>query len=258
MTNLSPTTRRPEPGFSLIELLVVITIIAIISGLILGGVSHLKEDAKVHQAQALLANLMGNAGMYETKTEYPVVHHRNLPGSMIQWNDTKNWNAPGSDPANKEIIKGEYINVENDENPSYTSGRDNNFYMRQANLYIERFVWAANQLPQIRDSLPSLGSAFEDADGDGFMEVIDPWGNPIAYANNVSHNDPVTDDDFLPAYSKAFFASAGKDQKWGRARKSGEMTAAQWATYKDTDDYKDSVDNLYSFDMDRSAATRGD
>lgn len=258
MTNLSPTTRRPEPGFSLIELLVVIAIIAVISGLILGGVSHLKEGAKDHQAQALLANLMGNAGMYETKTEFPVVHHENLPGSMIVWGGNRLENAPDSNPGDTNTISANYSNDQNNGNPTYTSGNDNKFYMEQANRYIERFVWAANQLPQIRDKLPSLGSAFEDTDGDGFMEVIDPWGNPIAYANNLSHNDAVTDDDFLPVYSKAFFASAGKDQKWGRARKSGEMTAAQWDTYKDTDDYKDSVDNLYSFDMDRSAATRGD
>lgn len=271
MKNLSPTTRRPHTGFTIIELLVVIAIIAVIAGLLLGGVSIVKESAKESQAQTVLTNLMGNAGMYETKagpsSVIPHLDRTPCPGhitsdSIYHWEQPKLRNASGT--TGSVVITADYGNVENEENPSYSSGQDNDFYMRQANVYIERFIWAANQVPQIRDNLPALGSAFTDTDNDGFMEVIDPWGNPIAYADSVTHNDdpscPVEQqDNFLPVHNTPFFASAGKDQKWGLPRKRGEFTSeAAWNAYKDTDDYKFSVDNLYSFDLDRSAAKRGD
>jgi prepilin-type N-terminal cleavage/methylation domain-containing protein len=258
MTNLSPTNRPHARGFTIIELLVVIAIIAVIAGLLLGGISIVKENAKESQAQTVLTNLMGNAGMYETKTTKPIGH---LTDNIMKWGGG-GWlmNAPGRDKQ-QGAITADYINIENEENPSYDLlSEDNNYYMERANLFIERFIWAANQVPQIRDNLPALGSAFEDTDNDGFMEVIDPWGNPVAYANGVKHT-PGTDedDDFLPLHDSPFFASAGKDQKWGAPRIRGEFASeAAWNAYKDTDDYKFSVDNLYSFDLDRSAAKRGD
>jgi len=254
MKCLNRTTRRRAPGFTLIELLVVIAIIALLMGLLLVGVSALRQGAKESQAQAVLTNLMGNAGQYETKTDYAVIVS---PGStLIAWGVPRLKNAPG-EQANMGTIQALYVNDENNGNVTYSNGKDNDFYMRQANRFIERFIWAANQLPAIRNNLPSLGGAFVDADGDGFMEVIDPWGNPIAYGNAVSHNDNFTDDDFLPVYSKSFFASAGQDQKWGLPKQRGEFSSdAAWEAYKGTDDHKFAVDNLYSFDLDRSESHR--
>ena len=255
MTNLYATTRRPAAGFSLIELLVVISIIAVLAGLLLGGVSMLKAGAKESQARALLANLMGQAGQYEVKTKKPIFH---INDDILKWGGG-GWsmNAPGRE-GEVGSIKGGYVNDLNEQNPDYDDGETNFYYMKMANLYIERFIWAANQLPQIRDKLPSLGDSFDDTDGDGFMEVVDPWGNPIAYAMDVSHSDNFTDDDFLPEHPNPFFASAGADQKWGLPRKESEFASTgAWEAYLASDAYTDSFDNLYSFDLDRSAATRG-
>ncbi len=264
MKNLRPTTRPHARGFTIIELIVVIAIIAVIAGLLLGGVALVKESAKESQAVTVLTNLMGNAGMYETKTQYAILH---INDPILKWGGPGwNTNAPNP-PAQTGSIDPDYVNVENTENPTYSNGQDNNYYMERANLFIERFLWAANQVPQIRENLPALGAAFDDTDGDGFMEVLDPWGNPVAYAFSVKHpvpntlagtnNDP--EDDFLPVHANAFFASAGKDQKWGLPRVRGEFPSqAAWDAYKGSDDYKFTLDNLYSFDLDRSAAKRGD
>lgn len=265
MTNLNPTTRRHEPGprsprsirgltgFSLIELLVVIAIIAVIAGLLLGGISKLKEGGKESHARTLVTNLIGNAGQYEVKTNHPIEHNYDI---KLNWAQNKNTNAPGWDE--KEEITPGYKNKENNGDYTYDNGDKNRDYMKQANLYIERFIWAVYQLPQIRDNLPALGSSFVDADDDGFMEVVDPWGNPIAYAYNVDHSDKYPQDDFLPEHPSPFFASAGKDQMWGQSKKRGSMSTVQWKAYIDTDEYKHTLDNLYSFDLDRAAATRGD
>ena len=83
---------------------------------------------------------------------------------------------------------------------------------------------------------------------------------PVAYGNEVKHIVGVDEeDDFLPAYDGPFFASAGKDQRWGMRRKRRTTESdASWDAYKLTDDYIDALDNLYSFDLDGSESARGD
>jgi prepilin-type N-terminal cleavage/methylation domain-containing protein len=276
MTNLKPITRRPARGFSLIELLVVIAIIAVIAGLIMSGVAALKSGAEESKARATLASLMGLAGQMETQLSIGSgLQHLQGVDKTYDWGDTGNnkrknaQNATGSGDLND----GTGHDPAGDDN-DYTGGdgtytsADNDRDMRIANLYIERFLWAANQMPAIREKLPSLSGSFGDADDDDFLDLVDPWGNPIAYANYVQHppkpnalngttNYP--EDDFLPAHNGPFFASAGKDQRWGRPRVRGEFnTENDWLNYQATDEYEFSVDNLYSFDIDRSAAQRGD
>lgn len=271
MTHTRTTIRQPSTGFSLMELLVVIAIISIIAAILLGGVALVQEGAKESQAQTVLTNLMGNAGTYEVKVGDSVPHQNPISVTalkIIDWGTVKKKNSldhPSTDPP--KLIAPNYDNPDNNGNVTYSDGNDNDYYMRQANLYIERFIWAANQMPDIRNNLPALGGAFADVDNDGFMEVIDPWGNPVAYASSVKHQIQALlpnngdDDDFLPAHASPFFASAGKDQKWGLPRTRGEFGPGpagdtDWNNYKATDDYKFAQDNLYSFDLDRSQSHR--
>jgi prepilin-type N-terminal cleavage/methylation domain-containing protein len=267
MTHRQTTTRRKEPGFTLTEVLVVIAIIAVVMGLILGGVSKLKESAKESHARTLLVGLLGSEGMYETATTKAIHHYLS---DIIDWTAAKRQNAPNY--SSTFVITGQDLAGNANDFDDYTdatySNAMNDFDMAEANLYTERFIWAANQMPTIRKMLPSLGDGFDDIEldgnnvpsGDGFLEVVDPWGNPVAYAASVKH-DPLgfTNDDFLPEHNAPFFASAGKDQRWGRPQKRGDfLNDTDWQTYKDSDAYRFTLDNLYSFDLDRSAATRED
>jgi len=256
---MNRTTRRHAPGFTLVEMLVVIAIIAILIGLLVGGISAIRSGAKDSQTRAVLASLMGYAGQFENqfKTAGVIQHMGNAQPYFWQGPD-KRENAEGASGSSS-LADGTGVDLAGGSNRdhTYANGDTNDEYMERANLYMKRFIWAVNQMPVIRDGLPSLGDAFGDFDKDGFLEVVDPWGNSIAYAANVSHSSS-PDDDFLPEHDSPFFASAGKDKLWGQPKTSGEMTAAQWETYIETDEYKFSVDNLYSFDIDRSAAQRGD
>ncbi len=267
MKNLRPTTRPHAHGFTVMELIVVIAIIAAIMAILLGGMTVLKGGAQEAQTQSLLAGLMGLEGQYQVQFQGGTgVPHLRESNSIYDWTSPKvknAQNASGTGTLNEGT--GAYINPDTKGNYTYANGDTNDEYMERANLYIERFLWAVNQMPVIREKLPTLGTAFGDADGDGFIDLVDPWGNPIAYAASVSHkveklriNDG-KDDDFLPQYTGPFFASAGKDGMWGRPRTSGEFNSTPaWEAYKGTDDYRFSQDNLYSFDIDRSAAQRGD
>lgn len=257
MNSLNTTTRSRDRGFTVMELIVVIAIIAALMAMLLGGISALRGGAQEAQTQTLLAGLIGLEGQYEVQFKNSVgIKH--LFDSDYDWTKTKRQNADGF--SGQIMIDGDYVNPETNGNYTYGNGDKNDDYMERANLYMERFLWAANQMPVIREKLPTFGAAFGDSDNDGFIDIVDAWGNPIAYANKVRHT-PGTDtaDDFLPEYDGPFFASAGKDGMWGQPRIRGEFTSdAAWNTYTGTDEYLFSLDNLYSFDVDRSAAKRGD
>lgn len=100
----------------------------------------------------------------------------------------------------------------------------------------EQVVETVTKLPKCHAMLKSLGPhAFADADGDGFMEVIDAWGRPLIYVRAVSHTDSFTADDFLRAHPHPYWVSAGADGLFGDARNPSDPALA---------------DNLYSDLMD--------
>ena len=66
------------------------------------------------------------------------------------------------------------------------------------------------------------GNATTAGAGVGFMEIRDPWGTKLVYAAYVRSDGAVSAtpggpwaDDFLPRREEMFFASAGRDKKWG-------------------------------------------
>ena len=68
--------------------------------------------------------------------------------------------------------------------------------------------------PEDLDGLVAKGWMV-DSDGDGFLELVDGWGNKIAYAAYVKRDDDFTDDDFFPSSNRPLFMSAGPDGKFG-------------------------------------------
>ena len=229
--------RRDRHAFSLLELLTVIAIISILMGILIAAAGKIKERSTISRVRSSLAALTNHTIEYEVATSKPVEH---LDSMLFEWTASKTRNAPGA--TGKAVIVGS----------GQTTAEQN------ANLFVERFVWAAWQNATLRTALPSLGEdMFRDADGDGFLEVVDPWGNSFAYAMFVQHDDGNDTDDFLPQHSDPFFASAGPDGRWGTPKSTGEMSPAQWDSYIQTDQYKETLDNLYSYDLNQTAAVRG-
>jgi len=78
---------------------------------------------------------------------------------------------------------------------------------------IEKFVWAVWQIEELRDRLQTkaMEDVVVDTDGDGFLELIDSWGNKIEYAAYVRRGDGYKADDHLPASKTPIFISPGAD-----------------------------------------------
>ena len=237
----TPIHQHPHlNGFTLIEILVAIALVAVVASLLIGAVVAMRGTADESHARTQLGGLIGVSAEYETATTMPVLHDSVRPSLIFTWDQAKRQNAPG------------FTGTALIQDPGATTAEE------YANLFSERFVWAAYQLPATREALERLGEGMlVDLDEDGFLEMRDPWGNNIAYATFSNHSS-LTTDDFLPQHTNPFFASAGADGKWGAAKTESELGGgAAWTSYIATDDYIDSRDNLYSFDLDRTSENVG-
>lgn len=90
MHTLSQPRRRAKGGFTLIELVVVIVILAILAAVIVPNFMHRTEDAKMANAVATIKTLDGAIDMYTVDTG-------SLPptlDALITNPQVKGWNGP--------------------------------------------------------------------------------------------------------------------------------------------------------------------
>jgi len=300
-----PDRRRTHTGaeaMTLMEVMIVVSIIALLASLIIGFAGTASKNARRNQAKALLQTVQTIALEYQTLTRRGidagwVVNH------SVQVNQPIDWESPLPEhlrsetdlhiDANNDGIPDDprWINLKiGDEAGANDSGETGDLsqepsmplpqYLAESSqtpernhVTIERFVWAIFQLPETRQMLENLGSKFlADTDGDDFIEIIDPWGEPLFYAAYVDHEEQseveVIMDDFLverktwadkqnPADHRSqwrpVFASAGEDRLWGKVKAESEfpperdengMTA--YDRYLETVDGEPTIDNLYS------------
>jgi len=82
----------------------------------------------------------------------------------------------------------------------------------------ERFVLACLQHPDSESTMRSATNAkgaLSDRDGDGNLEIIDPWDTPILYLISNNQDGTLIDgvsNTYLPISRDPFFVSAGPDQ----------------------------------------------
>ncbi len=259
-------------GFTLIELLVVVAILLMLTtiGIVAGRIVN--EQAKVSRTRAILDALENIAAGYEIKTDIPIEHVPKSPFHSKWLSDDLMFNAVGKRGTGEIAVDtiGDLYewpdevhplrsDPSQDRTPPYSSHR-------RANVFIERFCWAAYQVPTLRNSMEAIGG-FGDYDGDGFVDYVDAWGNPIVYAYGVIHgrtDGSYPEDDFLPEHTRPYFASAGPDGYWGRYLDAEELSSGvsaydEYESFSDFDDYIDSYeyayieDNIYSFDDEQNS-----
>ncbi len=202
-------------AFSLVEMLLVLTIITVMAIIAFPMISKARENAKIEQTQLQLTGLRGTAENYKLITNNVVNTRNNMP--PIDWTTDKTFNS--DDPAFK--------------SPNPTSG--------MVDDSIERFVWACYQINDVRKSINA--QELVDLDNDGFLEVRDSWGNMIIYVDYMVHT---SSGDVLPergnaAEPRPYFISAGPDGDFGSTHASA--TAAEKAAAED---------NIKSFDVEGS------
>lgn len=246
MTRPNQPSRASLPGFSLIEILVAVGIVTLLVAIAIPVFSLAYDSAKSSRASAALAALDSAEVEYESSTGLRVWALDDSASSYDGDNDAA---------LSKFFQPTDWSSALFDETaPGSTgSGRpDPNDYANAPEHYVERFIALINQQETTRVLWGAVDEDLVvDNDGDGFAEVLDPWGTPIVYAAFVSHNDSVSADDFLPqrgdltnttggTYAPKspapFFVSAGPDGEFG----SVTGTAAERAAAED---------NLYSYDL---------
>jgi prepilin-type N-terminal cleavage/methylation domain-containing protein len=244
MPSTLPVRQRCQ-AFTIVEMLVVIMILAILISLGVGAGISFRRDARLKQVKAVLDTCRAAATEYQTVTGMTINHSAFDPANAgstdvgpFNW-----WQFAQDKPVLKPLDEKQEEDDQPDSKPSY--------------VYIERFVWAASQVPSVKKILE--GRAFlADTDGDGFQELVDPFGQPLAYAAFVSHRRPdgtggdeIKFDDYLPESRQPYFGSAGMDGKWGKARTKEEFGSDQpYQEYLVTEEGKFAQDNLYSLTTD--------
>lgn len=183
---------RRRAGFTLIEILVVISIIALLIGLVTGGALLAQGAATVNRTQSLMRSLLGAQEEFKSQSGLGIdLNHNN--------NSPVNWGAgPFAQNA-----------------PGFTGSAGAGGLSSS-----ERFVVGCFLFDESAEALRAAAQGrgtLVDNDGDGFLELRDPWDNEILYRNGNDQTGSFDgiNNNLLPLNRSPFFISAGKDGDFG-------------------------------------------
>lgn len=186
MSDSQNTRRSDRAGFTLVELLVVITIIAILIGLALPAISRVRLSARVSSTQTLMSSLNAAVAQYQTdKRRLPGVFGAEDIGSSDNFNG--GWkNRPGITSMENALLDlggGAFTSTQDLQNAGFNTGQALEITLRGRTIYvIPSLVGSADQggyLDIGRDVLVALPGQNSNLPGDGLPDVLDPFGTPI-------------------------------------------------------------------------------
>jgi prepilin-type N-terminal cleavage/methylation domain-containing protein len=181
---------RSPAGFTLIEILVTLGIIALLLGIGAVGLNKVQQAARASQTRAMLQGLKGALTEYQTQVQYSPNHG---DSGYIDWTSV---------PGGGSMISSERL------------------------VYACRQVPKANEQLKaavLSGSVEANKRIFDDklpGTPNGVEEIYDPWGTPIVYRSSNLGGEGNPDGTATglpldtPRYSSkhAFFVSAGPDK----------------------------------------------
>jgi len=90
----TPTIARRQAGFTLVELLLVLTILAILAGIVLPRMTGSTERARVTAATTQISTLGTALGAYEVDNGSYPRGRDGLQALMVKSRDAQNWHGP--------------------------------------------------------------------------------------------------------------------------------------------------------------------
>ncbi len=192
----NPRYRRASGGFSLIEILVAISVIILLVGIGFVGTSQFIRATKIKQVETMMQGLIGANEEFKAKRQQGNVNHG------------------GNNPVRY---------------PAGLNSSERFVYACRQIKDVEAQMLAAAISGEANER-----SAYQDRDNDGVEELYDVWGTPIVYRswnNGQTDNQNENPDDGqlrdtrgrsvsvsnadLPDSQSPFFVSAGPDREFG-------------------------------------------
>lgn len=215
---LRPTKKARATGFTLIEILIVISIIVLLIGLLIGGAAMMRKQSQVEQSRVTVNAVAGVLTEYQARVD-----------RVPQYTTGVSYPAIENDPTNPTTFA-----------PSIE------FFV----VEMKKVAGAKTILQGIEDNFRGNLDGDVDVSGQPLDEIVDTWGNPLRYPpfdDNGTAANP--DDDFygdttvgLPHQKRPYVASAGADGLWG--------------TFTDDVPDADAADNIYSFEQKQEGAAK--
>ena len=254
--------RHNQQAFSLIEIMVVVSIIAILVALVIVSGSYLQHRQKMSNTRLLLGTCMAIQTEYEGQTG----HVLNAFGtSPIDWSDPANkypvndiaWftSPTGANQAVGTIPTESDAFAKDMSTPTYTAA---SFDLTQfpvpftsTSSSIKRFVVEARKVSVTSTMLDGLAANFKDLNmtgaspGDGFMWIVDAWGRPLEFRTGGGDHLSATGGINLKARPRPYFVSAGPPTDNPAGDWGDEINAAS-----DPIVTQQTQDNIYSFNVD--------
>ena len=200
--------RIRRPSFTLVEMLVVVTIIAILAGIVFGGMAAVRVSAQTNRTQAIIAKLhllvMSKYDSYRTRRVPVDLDSHPALSTARQMARVKLW-------AIRELMRMEmperYVDLNSGSGAQparfkWPTGGDE-FTAPESALFVTYIEYRDTLTKQGRKPTPRYGSAemlymlitvgcpngrqsfsedeIGDLDGDGWPEFVDAWGNPIFF-----------------------------------------------------------------------------
>jgi len=166
-------------GFTLVELMVVVSLIVILGSLLLGAVMEMRKQAKVRQCQSLLASLVGSIETMKTDYSYTRPLGVDRDGVLLTVVELEN------------IDVGKELNPRSPFwKPALDPDKDIILNKRQKTYY------------EVHSSQVVVNN------------FVDPFGNPVHYYAEGIDQD-VDNNGLLEHYVEESLMSAGLDGAWG-------------------------------------------